>query len=261
MSFHGFNSTTDLRLYTEIEQMGVINGTLSQCQIKFCTHTHKEAVIENGRWSTLKVEETPLNSTGFEAFPNRTLNDPRTNFTYDAASIEDTFRIGNSSFLPLEQTIRTIFDSEEFEVAMHNELYNGTANGDWNIVSKRIAAVISSVVQSPRNPEARNFTGDAYGQEIFVHVRWIWLSGPLFIVTLSIVLLIITIITSSRKQYLFKTSILAVLFHGLEGWYIADSQTETDGRKKTDVELLKIAKGMRVSLLKNQEGSLKLKKE
>jgi hypothetical protein len=96
-------------------------------------------------------------------------------------------------------------------------------------------------------------------------VRWIWLSGPLFFVFLSVVILILTIISSSssssRKQYLFKTSILAVLFHGLEGWNVSDLQTEPDGQKKTDYELLQLANGMRVSSRKNDEGSLKLKKE
>jgi hypothetical protein len=261
LSFYGFNSTTDLALYSDLEQVGVINGTMSLCQIEFCAHTHKDGVMENGRWSTSKVEETALNPTGSESVPNSTFSDPRKNFTYNAVGIADTFRIGILSFSPLERTIRTIFENEEFDIAMHSAPYNGTANGDWNIVSSRLAAVISSVVQSSTNPEARNFTGDSYGQEIFVNVRWIWLSGPLFVVFLSVVILILTIINSSRKQYLFKTSILAVLFHGLEGWNISDSQTEPDGRRKTDHELLQLAKGMRVSLRKNDEGSLKLKKE
>lgn len=261
--FRGFNSTTELGLYSDVGEVGVINGTMSFCYLDFCAHTYKGASVENGRWSISSIEETTLNQTGIEEVPNDDSNDARArkNITFSATGVADGFRIGSTAFGSWSKTIRTVFESDRFQEGMHMSPFNQAINGNWTELTRRMASALSAVLSSPGNVDARNITGEAYGQEVFVQVQWLWLIGPLSMVVLSILVLVLTIVKSSRKPYLFKTSIIAVLFHGLEGWDLSDSQTDIDGRKKTERGLLMQAKEMRVRLRQNEEGSLKLKKE
>jgi hypothetical protein len=79
-------------------------------------------------------------------------------------------------------------------------------------------------------------------------------------VLLSILFLILTIVKSNRREYRFKTSILAILFHRLEGGSeVRNAQAEMDG-DRINTAVLKLAKGMKVRLRENDEGNLKLKK-
>ncbi|KAF2796181.1 hypothetical protein K505DRAFT_1967 [Melanomma pulvis-pyrius CBS 109.77] len=261
--FRGFNSTTELGLYSDPGEVGVINGTMSFCHVDFCAHTYKGASVENGRWSISSIEETTLNQTGVEEVPNNDSNAARDrkNITFSATGVADGFRIGEMAFVTLYETIETVFGNEQFEDGMHMAPFNHTINGNWTELTRRIASALSAVLSSPGNLDARNITGEAYGQKVFVQVHWPWLIGPLSMVILSVIFLVLTIVESSRKPYLFKTSIMAVLFHGLEGWDLSGSQAEIDGRKKTERGLLMQAKEMRVRLRQNEEGSLKLKKE
>jgi hypothetical protein len=263
MWFNAFNSTTELGLYSKTEELGVINGTVSFCQLEFCAHTHKGAEIKNGQWRTSRTEETPLKQIGTEELPHAPQANPdriQKNLTFSAPGVADNFRIGVTSFNSLKTTILQVFENDKFQDGMHMLPFNQSINGDWIEFSRRIASVVSSVLSSSGNLDAKNITGEAYGQKVFIEVRWLWFSGPIAMVLFSVVFLVLTIMKSSKKEYLFKTSILAILFHGLENWELHSIKVEIDGRK-TNKALSKLAKGMKVRLSENDEGILKLKKE
>jgi hypothetical protein len=82
----------------------------------------------------------------------------------------------------------------------------------------------------------------------------------LLLVLVSIVFLTLKILEPSRRQYLCKTSIMVVLFYGLEGWNVSDSQSGGAVQTATDTELHARAKAMTAEFRKNDEGSLKPKK-
>jgi hypothetical protein len=155
LSFYGFNSTTDLTLYSDLEQVGVISGTMSLCRIEFRAHAYKDGVIENGRWSISKVEEAALNPTGFELVPNSTFNDPRKNFTYNAVGIADAFRIGVLSFSPLEQQSGrySTMRSSALQCTVHRIMGRLLATGTLYRVDWRCHFFCCPIIHKPRSEE------------------------------------------------------------------------------------------------------------
>lgn len=91
------------------------------------------------------------------------------------------------------------------------------------ILSKGLEPVIQDVAASFTKAAltASNFTagnGTVLVYEVFVSVDWAWLVLPGALVVLGIVFLVLTAVTNRRQRlYVWKTSILAVLFHGLVG--------------------------------------------
>jgi hypothetical protein len=65
---------------------------------------------------------------------------------------------------------------------------------------------------------ATNVTGTAFGTEVYIHVRWLWATLPTFTLIGSIAILIITILSSNKRSYLFKHKVLAAIFVQLDGW-------------------------------------------
>ncbi|CEN61556.1 hypothetical protein ASPCAL08210 [Aspergillus calidoustus] len=83
--------------------------------------------------------------------------------------------------------------------------------------------------------------------EIYVSVRWLWLVFPSALVALGLVFLGLTMLTNGRRGLrLWKSSILAILFHGLEGFMGEDE--DEDDRFATDSRMDRAARGMEVSL-------------
>lgn len=66
------------------------------------------------------------------------------------------------------------------------------------------------------------------------------------------------VLQSTTKPYLFKSPILAVLLHGLEGWDLSEMQL--DGSRVTYHELQEQSKSMVAKLRRDESGSWKLKK-
>ena len=132
---------------------------------------------------------------------------------------------------------------------------------NWTDHFQLYASLLSTIVQSPANVNATNITASAYGDVIFVEIRWIWMAMPLSIVFISIMFFVLTIFESSKRPYVFKTSIIAVLFHGLEGWDVSGSQFSGGRESVTDRELVYRAKMMTAAFKRNEEGSLKLRRE
>lgn len=86
-----------------------------------------------------------------------------------------------------------------------------------------------------------------------VHVRWQWIALPLTLTVFSIVLLGVAIERSEGAgKVIWKSSILATLFHGVQGW----DAKELDHRSLSEME--KAAKGMNVALTSGTDGALLL---
>jgi hypothetical protein len=86
---------------------------------------------------------------------------------------------------------------------------------------------------------------------------------PGSLVVLSAFLLICTAVGSAWKPYLFKGSLLAMLFHEIDGWDAEELRVERqDGKKGREMngEVLKMAQGMRGCLGRNGDGDMKILK-
>lgn len=88
--------------------------------------------------------------------------------------------------------------------------------------------------------------GVAWDNETYVLVRWAWITLPLVVLCMSVVVLIATIRTNGgRKERLWKSSSLALLFHRVHGLQ------EDDVRVGSTMELDEISKNTNAQLRLN----------
>lgn len=90
-------------------------------------------------------------------------------------------------------------------------------DSDLNEVMSGFADALTSIVRSSDNANNTMLAGDAIGAEIYIKVHWGWLACPLVVVVLVACLLVVSIVKNTSRLLLLKSSLLALLFHGLEG--------------------------------------------
>ncbi|KAF3029136.1 hypothetical protein E8E12_000509 [Didymella heteroderae] len=134
---------------------------------------------------------------------------------------------------------------------------------DYTTFYKRVAAQMTKVLQSPANPNMVSFPGVAYGTEIYVQVRWLWLILPLVLLASTLLIVVLSIWDSSRKNYLFKNKILAAIAFELHGWEPHEYGVDGTWSRQSMRNVEKKAQCMtaRMHLPQDGDGGLRLKKE
>jgi hypothetical protein len=123
-----------------------------------------------------------------------------------------------------------------------------------------MGGVATDYMRSNGNEGVANQLGEVYDHVQFFEVQWGWLVVPLRLVLMSFGFLIGTAVYSSRKPYLFKSSILAALLYGLEGWQLTEIYTVAGGRE-TEADLVKIANGVKASLVSSDDREVRYVRE
>jgi hypothetical protein len=142
-------------------------------------------------------------------------------------------------------------------------IFNGTAwpsdalqaldgTPDWGVLMSNITTAMTAYVRSADNIASRNILyGESHRMETYIRVRWDWLGLPVGLIALSIVFLVATIVKNEKRRGMaWKSSSLALLFHGLEG--VARGAGEGLGQMK------EVAKKTRVVLTRGDDGEWKL---
>lgn len=131
------------------------------------------------------------------------------------------------------------------------------------LLYESIAAQLSALLQSQANPSIANFTGTAYGTEIYVQVNWLWFILPLVLLTSCLIILVLSIWDSSRKDYLFKNNILAAIAFDLHGWEPHEYGVDETWTRHSMRNVEKKAERMvaRMQLPHEGDGGLRLKRE
>jgi hypothetical protein len=113
-------------------------------------------------------------------------------------------------------------------------------------------------ISSTNNMSSTNNTsnmakGTALAMETYVRVRWAWLTLPVMCV-ISALFLVVSVILETKKQdaMVWKSSVLAYLFHGLE-------KTSVEGTIRTEIsEMADTAKKVKVRIGRDAEGTWRL---
>lgn len=106
------------------------------------------------------------------------------------------------------------------------------------------------------NNNATTLAGNAFVKEVYIRVTWPWLIIPL-VETLATAVLLVYCIVLSKHRLLLKTSLIALLVHGLDGW----SADEIKLPASEDAEKLEtMAEGMRARFMENGDGRLQFVK-
>ncbi|KAI4870994.1 hypothetical protein F4820DRAFT_442424 [Hypoxylon rubiginosum] len=103
------------------------------------------------------------------------------------------------------------------------------------------------------NEEAVIFPGQAFFQETYWHVEWPWITVPIGEAFLTLLLLVISIV-ATWHQPLFRSSALALLFHGLEE---SNLEMQSPHTRADPDNLERLAKGVYVEFRENEQGVLK----
>ncbi|KAN0081758.1 Protein of unknown function (DUF3176) domain containing protein [Elaphomyces granulatus] len=173
--------------------------------------------------------------------------------------------IGNESardvFNWLNGTLTLSVSTEELEsnsnwevltnVVVAKMLYN---KGFDNVTSTfdKIATALTNAVR--QGPNTTSITGQAQALDVYIRVRWAWLSLPLMLVVFGVSFLAISIMFSSRPgRHVWKSSTLATIFHRLDGW----TPDELDQRTEKDMKAA--ARKMQVVIDTDANGDISVK--
>ncbi|KAF2470249.1 uncharacterized protein BDR25DRAFT_343429 [Lindgomyces ingoldianus] len=249
-TYHCFNSTTDLMLWNDVSKIGEINGTSTRCRLNLCAQQYRDVRISLNRSHS---------QTTNKILKRKSRDQTRSRYsTEDNPSVE--YLIDEGARKSLIDITTDIWKNKLLTttLSMGGERINP---GNWTNRFNRLAAALSTVIQGPSNPDAKNFTIEAYGDVIYVEVRWCWMILPLSTTILTVIFFASTVIRSTRKPYLFKSSILALLIHGLEGWDVSSGEERFDSTRVTESKLLVQAESITATLQRNEGGIWKLRTE
>lgn len=222
---------------------------MTRCRLYFCAQHYESTSIQNGVMSSETGSSTPLTMKANVSGDNVGIADE------DAST---RFHIGSNSSNALSSMVQDLIQPGPI-VDNFVMPFIAKSNSSRPFVES-IAEVLTALIRSSQtNPQVENFSGQAFGQITYVRVRWEWLIMPLSIVLLSMLFLVLTVAQNRNGDHRFKSSILAALFHGLEGWNADELRVEKrkGDKKERDSTLLIKADRMKVVLRKNDEGVLK----
>jgi len=95
--------------------------------------------------------------------------------------------------------------------------------------SSTMDSVAASLTKMALDSSHETVTGVITTPEIYVHINWGWLVLPALLEIAGLVLLIFTALaTRRRKVELWRSSILALLYHGVEEQTLREQEIRTD---------------------------------
>ncbi|KAH7121262.1 hypothetical protein B0J11DRAFT_62108 [Dendryphion nanum] len=226
-----------------------IRGNVSWCSLKLCAREFKQVKLQNGQVIVNETRNIPLSQDSVNGS--------------DVIAIGENpnkkFAIGKESRRRLSFLIRNATMAET--TAMQDIFAPYLADHTWPDLYHCIADVYTSIFRSYHNVNLVKIRGKAYSPQTFVKVRWEWFVMPLVIVFLSLSFMVFTILQSHRRDHLFKSSILAALFHGLDGWKKSDLWTTRHGERERARALQHRANVMSATLTRDRDGFFKFMKQ
>jgi hypothetical protein len=236
---------------------------VEHCKIDWCARTFTNVTASPGRIERndstseyLTGIEGPEDSQGtaiVELIANST--GKTFNVTLQSQNLMWSFitELFNNATLIQQLDIKRI-DTSGSSLDFGGYLYNGNLS---KIIDDIVVTVTSQIrSQSQDNLNATMMQGVVRVKETYVKVRWPWLILPLLETVLATFLLVMSIIVSGKLP-LWKSSAMASLVHGLDGW--DNDELVVQGHESVG-GLNRMAKGMKVALAENDEGYLKLKR-
>ena len=202
-----------------------------ECSMTFCARTRRASSI-NGRLLVEEIDiQYPIPDPTLLA-PERAGDDWAVDFsptTLKASNVKSRFKVDNStasnlrflltdSYLAAYQTADTyyssvLFDNEvSIDYSAVNLLFNTTK--DLPMLMDRSALAFTDFMQ---NLSTSTVEGNAGILRTRVRVRWPWIAYPAAIMALGVMFLTSTVFTTrASKMMIWKTSVIAMLYHGLD---------------------------------------------
>jgi hypothetical protein len=225
---------------------------LTRCRPSLCARRYENISVGPSGKTTAKTTDVHLDVNGL-------LHIATASTLQAKDDSNNTFYIGTDPVYSLWSEVWWSMTEKDFTYSLYRNLPR--AKDDWAQLWERISDVITQAIRSPANPNATRIYGEAYGPEIFVRVRWEWFIVPISLVVGSNIFLCLTIYHNRKNPYLYKNSVMAILFHSLEGWHAHELIPAKKPGKETYADIVNTAGNMRASFRRNSDGVLKLKRE
>ncbi|EKG10176.1 hypothetical protein MPH_12776 [Macrophomina phaseolina MS6] len=196
--------------------VSVVNGTLRSAGV-FASYDLGMMYHSDGSRVAIQT-----NRTRSDVF--RVSEDDRASFPAN-----DTFTVSESAHIRLSDFFYQLFNitklggNEDFPVFPDIEqgLY-GISDAIFKNknITKTFENIATAMTEQVRvSNSSFGVSGLAWSNETYVNVRWAWMTLPLAVLVMSAAHLACTIITNgARGQRIWKSSSLALLFHGLNRW-------------------------------------------
>ncbi|KAL4810344.1 hypothetical protein BDV18DRAFT_156711 [Aspergillus unguis] len=109
--------------------------------------------------------------------------------------------------------------------------------------------IAASITKSNLKGSNTTVDGTVYRAEVYVKVNWPWIVLPIVLMVLGVVFLLCTMLVNKKRGLkLWKTSLLAVLFHGLEDPRLGDDAREEVEDRHGTVSLMEKTADVKVRL-------------
>jgi hypothetical protein len=226
--------TTDLAVilnFTAISASGY--GTppdisATECALYYCVDTYHTAVNDGIFTETITSNGGKSNySTDINTFGKNTAITPDSCYVNGTRrenkdTPECTYEVDYMSTLSMSNSLsplikgkgdRPVSNRPSWTPETIEAVYGVYGNySEINTLFESMASALTTHARSKVCNSIKN--GTAWTMESYVHVRWLWMILPIALVVLSLVFLIITVF-HTRKQYIWKSSPLALLFSDL----------------------------------------------
>jgi hypothetical protein len=263
------------RLLTgSVNDTGVhVNGATA-CAIYPCLRTY-DVSVNDGRLASQEIYNmTWYNESGYGIENINSLPvilRPPENFTKALGqNVSTEYSVSNPSFFSTAAYLKGIFIGgrmadasleQEAQVATNYTTTNIDLldivmdSGDLTTLMQGLTDSMTLFIRNSSDTSDLNGTthaiGTAWGNQAFVHVRWPWLFAPAVMVILTLALLFVVMVQNARgKCCVWKSSILASIYHGLE--------QRPDGLVEQVTEMEHAAKETAVNLNRSEDGRLAL---
>ena len=193
------------------------NAYAVECAMYYCVQTYtasvEDSVISQRALKSWRNDSARLNQYSdliynVSAFdPNARANLTIFKVSYLAAKALNSFMSETFTGSGGINNTGSAFSSDVIQALYNTD--NLTARLD------NLAVSMSNNIRQQNDSVASPSHGTAWKGETYVHVRWAWLSFPITVAGLALAFLVGTIIeTASREILVWKSSNLALLFHG-----------------------------------------------
>ena len=241
----------------------------AECALYFCVNTYNVSVT-NGV-TTSEILSTWHNETGNPTTGSAgigigasdgILQPPKSDLSLDISE-NSTFWIPSGTIAAMKEYLNVTFtgfvnvsggevDASDGPVFVNDVMQALNLTQNITALMEGLATSMTSYLRNVGGNNETTAIGTTSKMETYVHVRWAWLGLPIGLLILSTIFLIITMITSKRRGFaIWKTSSLAMLFHGLDG---IQEHHAVESRGQMD----DIAVHTRVKLRRGEIGDLRL---
>lgn len=239
--------------------VSLIACLILRCNISLCEQTYTEVTTIGNRLNVGNTTSIPLVG---DKVVQGTYPDPYWQYYQLHSTVDDsrTYTIGNNSRHELFELISTSLSTSYDDYRTVNEW-----NYTWQGFLDSVVKVTNTLLQNRDDVMGGTdiILGLAYREETYVRVRWEWYILPLALNLITAVVFLLTALQSARKPYLFKSSLLAVLFHGLDHVDAGHPKQGKSGesfKSQTIADLEARSRTLQVKFGRNQEGELKMLK-